>query len=220
MSSTWRVETATGTAQELHDRPFTWARTVARCEVTRPALVLGSTQQEPPPLPTGVELARRRSGGGAVLVTPGGQLWLDVDVPAGDDLWDHDVGRSFWWLGDAWARALADVGVGEAVVHRGGLERRPWSSQVCFAGLGPGEVTVGRRKVVGISQRRWREGARFHCAALLTWDPVAVVAALGLPDEAATDVAMTAMAVDPAIADDLVQAFLRYAAAPCSSSTD
>ena len=54
---------------------------------------------------------------------------------------------------------------------------------MCFGGLGPGEVTVGGRKVVGISQRRTRAGAVFQCAALVTWDPTPLLDLLVLSDE-------------------------------------
>src|SRR5690606_25915326 len=68
-----------------------------------------------------------------------------------------------------------------ATVHHGALQRRPWSDLVCFAGLGPGEVTVpGGAKVVGISQRRTRAAARFQCAALLDWDPGSLLDLLAL----------------------------------------
>ena len=40
----------------------------------------------------------------------------------------------------------------------------------CFAGAGSGEVMVGERKVVGISQRRTRDAARFQCACVLHWN--------------------------------------------------
>ena len=57
----------------------------------------------------GIELVRRRSGGGAVLVAPGSQVWLDVFVPNGDVLGaSPDVGRSFHWLGDVFAAAIAE----------------------------------------------------------------------------------------------------------------
>ena len=46
-------------------------------------------------------------------------LWVDVIVPAGDPLWDDDVGRAACWLGDAWAAALAACGVAGAEAHRG-----------------------------------------------------------------------------------------------------
>jgi lipoate-protein ligase A len=36
---------------------------------------------------------------------------------------------------------------------------------VCFAGVGPGEVLTGDRKLVGLSQRRTRHGIRIQCQA-------------------------------------------------------
>jgi lipoate-protein ligase A len=162
-------------------------------EPTGPALVLGSTQAAPPPVGGGVDVVRRRSGGGAVLVEPGQLVWVDVFVPAGDPLWDDDVGRAFGWLGRAWAAALGDP---RAVVHDGPLVQTPWSRAVCFAGLGPGEVTTGGAKVVGMAQRRTRAGALFQCAALRAWDPAPLVALLGLPPQAAEDLAGVARGVD------------------------
>jgi lipoate-protein ligase A len=175
-------------------------------EVTGPAVVLGSTQPEPTPRAAAraaaaaeVDVVRRRSGGGAVLVEPGGLVWVDVLVPAGDPLWQVDVGRAFAWLGRAWAGALADAGEPGAEVHDGPLRHTPWSRAVCFAGLGPGEVTIAGAKVVGMAQRRARAGALFQCAALLAWEPARLVDLLGLPAQAAVDLAGAArpLAVDP-----------------------
>lgn len=132
---------------------------------TVPAVVLGSTQAAPAGS-AGIEVVRRRSGGGAVLVTPGDPLWVDVDLPAGDPLWSDDVGASFGWLGAAWAEAL-----GSGDVHDGPFEPGPWGRTVCFAGRGPGEVVVDGAKVVGLAQRRTRAGARFQCAVLSRWEP-------------------------------------------------
>lgn len=115
-----------------------------------------------------------------MLVEPGRLVWADVVVPAGDRLWEPDVGRAFWWLGDAWAAALAGLGVAGAGVHRGPLVSSRWSSMVCFAGLGPGEVTAAGGKIVGISQRRVRAGALFQCAVPLDGDPVALAGLLAL----------------------------------------
>lgn len=121
----------------------------------------------------GLELVRRRSGGGAVLVAPGRQVWLDVFVPDGDALADTDVGRSFHWLGEAYAKAIAAV-LGTSreqariEVNRGPVRATPWSRVLCYAGLGAGEVTVAGAKVVGMSQRRERSGAWLHSMALLS----------------------------------------------------
>ncbi|MDQ3680751.1 MAG: hypothetical protein M3378_09480 [Actinomycetota bacterium] len=158
----------------------------------RSALVLGSTQpledvDHSAAARTGLEVVRRRSGGGAVLVEPDAVVWVDVVIPRSDRLWDDDVGRAFSWLGEVWAAALVDVGLPEAEVHRGGLVTSPWSSKVCFAGLGPGEVTIGGRKVVGMAQRRTRHGALFQCVAPRVWRPERLLDVLVLgPRERAT----------------------------------
>lgn len=183
-----------GAAADLHGRPWPPPPEPAAwvLDATGPALVLGSTQPDlpdPPPVP--MTVARRRSGGGAVLVEPGGLLWVDVAVPSGDRLWQVDVGRASWWLGDVWVEALAATGLDGAVPDRGPLVRTRWSDMACFAGLGPGEVTLGGRKVVGISQRRSRDVALFQCAALLAWDGPRLAAYLGVP-EAAGELAASA----------------------------
>jgi lipoate-protein ligase A len=118
-----------------------------------------------------------------VLVEPGGLVWVDVLVPADDPLWEADVGRAFAWLGHAWAGALSDVGVRGARPHAGPLVTTAWSSLVCFAGLGPGELVVEGAKVVGMCQRRTRAGALFQCAALLDWQPARLLDALVLADD-------------------------------------
>ena len=82
---------------------------------------------------------------------------------------DDDVGRATHWLGQLWVRTLARRRVEGATVHTGAMVCRPWSKLVCFAGLGPGEVSIGERKAVGISQRRTRLGARFQCALYHRW---------------------------------------------------
>ena len=144
-------------------------------EPTETAVVLGSTQHESVLMP-GTPAVRRRSGGGAVLMEPGGLVWVDAFVPAGDPLWEVDVGRAFAWLGAAWVKAL---GAG-ARDHVGPLVTTAWSELVCFAGLGPGEVTVDGAKVVGMAQRRTRAGALFQCAALLEWRPERLLDRLAL----------------------------------------
>lgn len=206
MSGGWRVERVTGSAAELHARPLPdpIERAVHVLDVDRPALVLGSAQRDDVVDPAacraaGVEVARRRSGGGAVLLVPGEVVWVDVEVPRGDDLWDDDVGRAAWWLGERWA-PVAGAG---AAVHRGQLVRRRWGDLVCFAGLGPGEVTTaGGAKVVGLSQRRTRAGARFQCAVPLAWDPAGLAQLLALDEQRRYDLqADLAGAVAPVVGD-------------------
>jgi lipoate---protein ligase len=188
----WLVERRAGDAAALHG-PWPEAsarqhRAVALCTVSGPsAIVLGSTQSPgvvnaERASRSGVDVVRRRSGGGAVLVAPASQVWLDTWIPRGDPLWDDDVIRSSWWLGETWTRALGGLGARQLSVHRGRARRAEWSDVVCFAGLGPGEVTAGAAKLVGVAQRRTREGARFHAMAALSWEPAPLVALLALDD--------------------------------------
>ncbi len=166
-------------------------RLVSVMHPSRTALVLGSTQPAGVADPgacrsAGVEVVHRRSGGGAVLVGPAEQLWVDVLVPRRDPLWCADVGQAAWWVGEAWARALARAAaMVDLQVWRGALVHTEWSRLVCFAGRGAGEVTgAGGAKLVGISQRRTRAGALFQCSCLLRWEPGQLLALLALDQTA------------------------------------
>jgi lipoate-protein ligase A len=216
----WTVRRRVGPAGAHHGRDLDPAggRLVELLEAEAPALVLGSTQPESDVDPeavraTNTAVVRRRSGGGAVLVGPSAGAWVDVTIPRHDALWDDDVARAFGWLGRCWADALGSLGVDGAEVHDGPLVETAWSRRICFAGLGPGEVVVDGRKVVGISQRRTRAGARFQCMVHRRWDPAPLVQLLALrPDERAAAVADLAGAaagvdVEPgAVLDALVAA--------------
>jgi len=168
-----------GTAEELHHSVLPVERGVWLLTPTRPAIVLGSSQKDEDVdhafcTANGIDVVRRRSGGGAVYVHPTESLWIDIVVPRGDALWNDDIGKSMWWIGDWWVALLADAGVVSAQVHRGAFERNDWSDIVCFAGKGSGEVfpqeSHAQQKIVGISQRRTRDYARFQCIAYFQWD--------------------------------------------------
>jgi len=174
------IEYVTADAATLHEfRPPRMSRpTIVVGEVTAPALVLGSTQPDTHADPAravsgGYEIVRRRSGGGSVWLAPGAQVWVDVWLPAGDPWWDDDVARAAVPVGEAWRSALEVVGLGDGFrVHQGGVESRPWSALVCFAGIGPGEVLDrDGRKWVGISQRRTRDWIRLQTMAHRRWSP-------------------------------------------------
>jgi lipoate---protein ligase len=182
----WRVERITADAGAFHDAPPSTAdRSATFVEVVTPTLVLGSSQPEgsvcgDTAAAQGVSMVRRRSGGGGVLLLPGEFVWFDLVIPARDPLWDDDIGRSMWWVGELWRDALGEFEP-QATVHRGPLQRSRWSTDVCFAGRGPGEVMVGTAKLVGISQRRTRQYARFQSMVHLHWRPD-VVASLVAAD--------------------------------------
>lgn len=187
MQRAWRLEHRRGSAAELHERAASdhvEGRTVVVQEVTGPALVIGSTQDVGGVavdrlVESGIELVRRRSGGGAVLLRPEDHVWVDLVVGAEDPLAEADVERATWWVGAAWAAALVPAAADPQVrapradvhVRRRGLSDRDAGRVACFAAVGPGEVVVDGRKVLGISQRRTRTGTRFQCVAYRVWDP-------------------------------------------------
>ena len=158
-------------------------RTVAVRRPTTSILVLGSSQSDAVvdqdrARRAGTSVLRRRSGGGAVLVGPEDPLWFDLWLPRGDPLWEDDVVAGSFWVGEWWAEALRAIGIDEPTVRRGPSIPAPWSGLVCFAGLGPGEVSVDGRKVVGVSQWRSRQGALFQSCAYGHWDGAAVAGLL------------------------------------------
>ena len=178
--------------------------------------MLGSTQREDVVdraalAAAGVDLVRRRSGGGAVLVEPERTVWIDVDVPVGDPLWSADVGRSFGWLGRTWAAALGALGL-PAEVHDGRavhdtvvaahLLRRPRARRgdrgrgprrSAWPSAGPATAPASRR------------------AVNLAWDPAPLAGLLALGAEERAQVVADlrdAVVPVPGPADRVVDAFL------------
>ena len=102
------------------------------CGLSRTALILGSAQKEsiadlPAAEAAGVDVARRRSGGGAVLLAPGRSLWIDVLLPRDDPRWSDDVVASSVRLGDTWGSGAGQVGWR-------GCRSRPCRSPISLAG--------------------------------------------------------------------------------------
>lgn len=153
------------------------ARIVRVRTVTCPAIVLGVAQRDDvidgaAAQANGIAVVRRRSGGGAVWLDASSVSWIDVLIGVNDPLWRTDVGEAFWWLGDLWANGLRTYDSSlDVAAYRGSLRTNEWSKLICYSGLGPGEVTIGGAKVVGISQKRTREAALFQCGLLHGWDP-------------------------------------------------
>ena len=142
-----------------------------------PAVVLGSTQADSDVDPDaatalGLQVARRRSGGGLVWLDPDATTWIDVTVTPDDPMWSRDVVTSSLWLGRVFADALA-AGEGDErpAVWDGVYEAGEYGRSLCFAGRAPGEVFMAGGKLVGISQRRSRDMARFQCVVHHRWDP-------------------------------------------------
>lgn len=128
--------------------------------VLRPTLVLGGSQSRSVVDPLkldGTALRRRRGGGGLVLLRPK-DLWIDWWIPHGDPRWSGDVHVSSIRAGHWWADELVRFTDETVSVYEGALDGEPAYRVVCFAGRGPGEVFLGERKAVGVTQWRVREG--------------------------------------------------------------
>ena len=210
--SPYRLVRSASSAAEFHARPVP---DPARCEIwrhdiTTPALVLGSSQDvsvvdRDACDRAGVDVVRRRSGGGAVLLLPGEVTWIDVIVPAGSGGWSDDVHRPMVWVGHHLVNAIAtllDPGQ-EVTVHEGAMRSTASSSLVCFDGVGAGEVLVDGRKLVGISQRRTRHAARLQCCWYSTYDPSRLVELLA-PNLRPGLVDLTPVATMPDTSSDAV----------------
>jgi lipoate-protein ligase A len=142
-------------------------------------------------------------------LVPGEFTWVDVTIPRDDPLHVDDVGHAFRWLGEAWAGALRSLGL-DVSLHPGAPVTNQWSSHICFAGIGSGEVLLAGRKLVGLSQRRTRAATRFQSVVLHHWDPHALVSLLAIEHAAAASTfvhdAVTAVDLDH---ETLVAALLR-----------
>jgi len=191
-----RINRLTGSCEEFHHRPFPGGNepVISLFTPVQPAIILGSTQErslvnEEMCSANNIEIVKRRSGGGIVFLAEDSTIWIDVEIPREHSLWVNDVGDSSLWLGEVFRKELSELCDVNLELHRGGLIKTVWSPLVCFAGRGPGEVfTEDGRKVVGMSQRRTRDWARFQCAVSLQWKPELLLKLLNEPRPTISDI--------------------------------
>ncbi|MGC8466468.1 MAG: lipoate--protein ligase family protein [Acidimicrobiales bacterium] len=168
MELAWKTHSIAGSAAELHAfrPPDPTVRSVVFMHPLRPAIVLGSSQRSIEAVVAeragDVAVAVRDSGGGAVLVAPGAQVWIALYLPSGDPLAVEDLPSSFLWLGDLTARTLERLGAPHYEICTYPSERSEISRAICFAGSSYGELLIEGRKLTGISQRRTRSLRIYH----------------------------------------------------------
>ena len=93
-------------------------------------------------------------------------------------------------------------------------EADEWSRRICWTSLGTGEVTVvgnAAKKLVGISQRRTREFARFQTQVHLQWRPELVAALTAAPRPTAAALAGRAATLPGVTGDQMIAALLATA---------
>ena len=159
------------------------SRIVRVLTVDEPVVVMGSAQDPARVSWRGTSpMIRRRSGGGAVWLDRDSMVWFDLIIGRADPLWQHDVGQSMWWVGDVFASAMQSLGVADATTHRTAMVHHALDRTICWTGLGPGEVTAGvdGPKLVGVAQKRVREGALFQVGVLLAPSQWQLASLLGL----------------------------------------
>lgn len=211
-----------GSAEEFHHRDVPIVDDVRLWwfEPSRPAVVLGSTQSSEIVdsercRQRGVDVVARRSGGGLVYVSNTHTMWADVIVPSGHSCWHGDIGRASEWIGEVWLSTLSHL---NPTIHRGAMVSSPWSRTICFAGRGPGELfDRAGSKMVGISQRRTRDWARFQCAVSLRWEPESLLELLRVDDLTAADIIDAGATLAPDVnPSDIRASFERSLAAAVS----
>ncbi len=202
-SGDWVIWNSTGDANSFHHyQPEQVGHEIWTRSLSRPALVLGSTQSEAVLNSSlrnadlgeqELEICKRRSGGGLVYLDVDHDVWIDVLIPVTSPLWHHDLAKAFHWLGDIWAAVLAEF-ITDAVIssHRGPSQGS--GQLLCFAGLGHGEVSVDGYKVVGLSQRRTRSWTRLQCAVIQRWPAEQLTRMLTDPQHSADE-----LPIDPSV---------------------
>jgi lipoate-protein ligase A len=171
---TWQRHDWQGTAADFHSLEPSSERGLWWCNVDAPALIVGSSQSVDTvrsvcAAENGIDVVRRRSGGGIVYVHPSDSVWIDITISREDPLWVDDVSSSMLWLGGVFVDALSPWLT--TSVYTDAFSAGEFGREICFVSHSPGEVFAGDAKVVGISQRRTRDGARFQCVLYRQWNP-------------------------------------------------
>lgn len=188
----WRLLPTHIGASELHFR-LSDALVRVGCQptvwwhgTTRPTLIVGAAQRLAAGTDAqGMTRVQRGAGGTAVLATRD-VLAHDVFLPSGHRLILRDVVESYRWLGEIWRDTLRDLGVEARVVSiaqaRADVppeEIREAIKAACFGTLSPYEVTVGRRKLVGLAQVRRARGVLWQVGIHRRFDADRLAAVFG-----------------------------------------
>ncbi len=188
---TWTRHDRHGTVAELHGlvpQPLDAVAELWSMYPSAPALVVGSSQHLGDDVldragALGLDVVRRRSGGTAVVIVPGDVVWIDLVVPRQHPWWQADIRGQMRAAGYAWQQALGVAGR-PGRVHVGGMIAGT-PAEICWAGVGPGEVLDGGAKLVGLSQRRTAGWVRVQGMVHRRWPGETYRALFGIAGAAA-----------------------------------
>jgi lipoate---protein ligase len=154
---------------------------------------------------TGVQIAKRNSGGTTVYADPD-LVGLDVALPPGHRLNGTDIVESYRWLGEVWVNTLRRLDVSAQLVSIEEARARARTTETlesilrmaCFGSISPYEVLVGGRKLVGLSQVRRGGRVLFQSGIYLHFDADFLTNLLQIPNRhsAASDLAEAATGLD------------------------
>ncbi len=144
----------------------------------------------------GVEMARRPTGGRAVLHHL--ELTYAVIAPLSPPVLPTNLQAAYRKLCSGLVRACRALGVA-AELTPGEINLQlpsPRSTVPCFKAPAGGEVVVSGRKLIGSAMRRHGNCVLQHGAFLLDWDPELQAGAVGLPDDSSLRPFITTVAAE------------------------
>jgi len=143
-----------------------------------PAIILGASQrpdeqQLARAVSQGVELVRRKSGGGAVMAGAE-MLSVSVFVPSDHPISKGSTVKAYHWMGELWQKVFASYGLysrlpsADEIVQSNQRAKSLATDWACYAAVAHGELLDQQgRKLLGVAQIRSRYGCVLTCGLYL-----------------------------------------------------
>jgi len=133
-----------------------------------PTISIGYMQEEERFIKSGLPVVRRITGGRAVLHDM--EVTYSIITGSGNPLFSSGIEGAYASISGCIINALKDVGV-EAGFSRGVKGPKDAAREACFYTPSRHEVIIGGRKLVGSSQRRFKNAFIQHGSVLFNVDP-------------------------------------------------
>ncbi|MDO8427041.1 MAG: biotin/lipoate A/B protein ligase family protein [Deltaproteobacteria bacterium] len=128
-----------------------------------PAISIGYVQNPSHLLGFGLPVVRRITGGRAVLHD--NELTYSIIVPSSNPLFSEGITGAYSAISGCIVKALKDIGIG-ASFSRGSKKGRTEQKDGCFFSASRYEILVEGKKLVGSSQRRFKQAFLQHGSIL------------------------------------------------------